>query len=57
MNKRINSQRFDQLNDHFQENLFQKEEPFENNKIEVQMIQFSSVISFSHCSTFGLQSC
>ena len=25
MNKRINSRRFDQLDDHFQENLFQKE--------------------------------
>ena len=37
MNKRINSRRFDQLDDHFQENLFQKEESFENNKIEVQM--------------------
>ena len=37
MNKRINSRRFDQLNDHFQENLFQKEESFEINKIEVQM--------------------
>ena len=38
MNKRINSRRFDQLNDHFQENLFQKEESFENNNLfEVQM--------------------
>ena len=47
MNKRINSRRFDQLNDHFQENLFQKEESFENNNL----IETSRINTFIHSTT------